>query len=87
MLIKFNYCSDEKQKEFINFLKSQKQVFYLVKGVGNWSLMIEFHTKDTEEFDNIQRIIKSKFEKIIRDERIIQVLKEHKCIFLPDINV
>jgi DNA-binding Lrp family transcriptional regulator len=85
MLIKFNYCSEEKQKEFIDFLKNLKQVFYIVKGVGNWSLMVEFHTKDTEEFDNIHGIISSKFEKIIRDERIIQVLKEHKCIFLPEI--
>lgn len=87
MLIKFNYCSETKQKEFIDFLKRQKQVFYIVKGVGNWGLTIDLHIKNIEEFDEIHSLISSKFEKIIRDERIIQILKEHKCIFLPEINV
>jgi len=86
MFIKFNYCSDEKKKEFIEFLKNQRQVFYIVRGVGNWGLTIDLHTKNAEEFDEIHRVISSKFEKIIRDERIIQIIKEHKKIFLPDID-
>jgi len=84
MLIQFHYCQEKRKQEFITFLKNQPQVFYIVNGVGNWGLMVEFHTKDFDELSNIQNLIRSKFEEIIRDERTMQVLKEHKCVFFPE---
>jgi len=87
MLIQFHNCPEKKKQEFMDFLKNLKQVFYIVKGVGNWSLMTEFHTKNIQELDNIRSIISSKFENIIRDERLVQVINEHKCVFLPKLNV
>src|SRR3989344_375252 len=87
MLIQYSNCSKQKKEEFIKFLKDLKQVFYLVKGVGNWNLMIEFHTKEPQELDNIRTTISTKFKSIIRGEKIIQITKEHKCIFLPNITV
>jgi Lrp/AsnC family transcriptional regulator for asnA, asnC and gidA len=83
MLFQFNYFSDKEMQEFMTFLRSQQQVFYIVKGVGNWSLMVEFHTKTLEEFSAIQEKINSKFEKIIGNEAVMQVTKEHKCVFYP----
>lgn len=83
ILIKFNYCTENKKEEFIEFLKSQKQVFYLVNGVGNWEMMIETHTRNIQELEEMRKLIASKFENIIRDERVIQVIKEHKCVFIP----
>jgi len=83
LLIQFNYCSSSKRKEFIDFLKNQKEVFYTVTGVGNWSFMVEFHVKNPEELDNIQREI-SRFDAIIRDDRMMQITKEHKCVFFPE---
>ena len=86
-VISYSNCSKQKKEEFIKFLKDLKQVFYLVKGVGNWNLMIEFHTKEPQELDNIRTTISTKFKSIIRGEKIIQITKEHKCIFLPNITV
>jgi DNA-binding Lrp family transcriptional regulator len=83
MLFQFNYFSDKEMQELMSFLRSQQQVFYIVKGVGNWSLMVEFHTKTLEEFSAINEKINNKFEKIISNEAVMQVTKEHKCVFYP----
>jgi DNA-binding Lrp family transcriptional regulator len=84
MLIQFKYCQDKEKKEFIEFLKSLPEVFYIVQGVGNWSLMVEFHIKELDDLNRVHNKIASKFEDIIQDERIIQVMKEHKCTFYPE---
>lgn len=83
LLIQFNYCSQKSKEEFILFLKSMPETFYIVRGVGNWNLMVEFHTKNIEEFEKARSKINYKFEKIIRDERVMQILIEHKCTFFP----
>jgi DNA-binding Lrp family transcriptional regulator len=83
ILIQFNYCPEKRKEEFIHFLESLPQTFYLVKGVGNWSLMFELHTDNIEEMEKTRNLIVSKFEDVIREEKVLQILNEHKCIFLP----
>jgi DNA-binding Lrp family transcriptional regulator len=83
MLFQFNYSTDKEKEEFLNFLKNESKVFYIVKGVGNWSLMVEFHTRTLDEFSTITDTINSKFEKLIANEAAMQIVKEHKCVFYP----
>lgn len=81
MLIQFNFTEDK--TKFISYLKSLPEVFYIVKGVGNWGLMVEFHTETLEEFGNVHDNILAKFEGLIANESIVQVTDEHKCLFYP----
>jgi len=83
ILLQLNYCSENEKKQFIEYLKNLEQVFYIVKGVGNWSLMVEFHTKEIDEFNQLQDTINAKYEKLISTESVMQVTKEHKCVFYP----
>ncbi|MBT3406430.1 AsnC family transcriptional regulator [Candidatus Woesearchaeota archaeon] len=84
MLIQFQYSSEKRKKKFVNFLKNQLEVYYIVKGVGNWGLMIDFHTKTLEDFNMIQDKINDEFEDLIGDEVVFEVLKVHKCTFFPE---
>jgi|SRR3989339_384485 len=76
--------SDEKQgEEFIGFLKNLPEVFYVVRGVGNCNLMVEFQTKTLDEFEEVKDAFTSKFGDMIVDEETVQVTDEHKCSYFP----
>jgi DNA-binding Lrp family transcriptional regulator len=85
MLVQFNPSTEKEKDEFMSFLKNRREVSYLVKGVGNWSLMIDFHAKTLEEFGEVHELINARFEHLISNEAVLQIIKEHKCTFLPEI--
>lgn len=85
ILFKFKHLGEDEMNELYSFFKNMKEVFYMVHGVGNWNLMVEFHTKSYEEFNSLLTKVKAKIENYIIDESVIQVSEEIKCCFLPDI--
>ena len=76
--------SPEKQKqELISYLKGLPQVFYVVRGVGNCNLTIEFQTKNLDELEKVKDMIATKFSNLIADEKTVQLTEEHKCTYFP----
>ena len=80
-LFKLNHAELQKQKNFINYLLHHKQIVYLVEGVGAWTLMLDIHTKDTKEMNNILNEIKNQFPNIIKSESIVMVPEVYKVRF------
>lgn len=62
---------------------SLPEVFYVVRGVGNCNLMVEFQTATLDEFEKVKDLISTKFGKLIADEKTVQLTEEHKCAYFP----
>jgi DNA-binding Lrp family transcriptional regulator len=83
MLVQFASSSEKEKEDLVSFLKNLPEVFYINRGVGNWSLSVEFHHKELEDFNATHDMIMEKFEDLISEHSVMQVLEEHKCVFVP----
>ncbi|MFH1209824.1 MAG: Lrp/AsnC family transcriptional regulator [archaeon] len=83
VFLKVNYHSEDEEKNLTSYLKSLDNVFYIIKGVGNYNLAFEIHAEDTQRFKDILEDIKEKYKPIIRKVDTLQILKEYKCNFFP----
>ena len=83
LLLKLKFVNDSDIVNIENFFKNKKEVFYIVNGVGNWHLMVEFHTRSYDEFNKIMESVRREIEDYIIGEATLQVLDEVKCTFFP----
>lgn len=75
----------EEEKQFINFLKSNKQIIYVAKNSGKWDFSIGVCAKDYANFDNVLKEIRAKFTKIIKEFDILPVIQEYKYDWVADL--
>lgn len=83
MFLRLKVSSEEEREKFVSYLKGFPEVFYVVRGVGNCNLMVEFQTKTADEFERARDKIASNYSKLIADEKTVQLIKEHKCTYFP----
>ena len=70
--------TEEKEKEFLNFLKANKHVTYVASLIGKWDFIIDVMAKNQGEFDSILKDIRRKFHDMIKDYEVYGVLREYK---------
>ncbi len=75
----------EKEKEFINFLKTHKKIVTVVKISGNWDIGINICSRDFKDFDNIMYEIRTKFSFMIKEFQVGSIIEEHKSDFMIDL--
>lgn len=75
----------EEEKQFINYLKANKQIIYVAKNSGKWDFSIAVCAKDYSDFDNILKSVRAKFTKIIKDFEILPVIQEYKYDWMVDL--
>ena len=85
IFLRLKSIREEQKEEMINYLKELPEVFYVVQGVGNCNLMIEFQTSNSKEFEDVRTKIGNKFSSIIADEKAVQLIEEHKCTYFPGV--
>ncbi len=83
MFLRLKSSSEEQRKDMADYLKSLPEVFYVVRGVGNCNLMVEFQTKTSDEFEKVKELISKQFSNLIADEKTVQLTEEHKCTYFP----
>lgn len=83
MFLRLKSSTEEQKEKMVSFLKDLPEVFYVVRGVGNCNLMVEFQTKTLDEFEKAKDLISTEFESIIADEKTVQLTEEHKCTYFP----
>lgn len=84
VLFKLKYVDVETEKQFMEFLKSIPQTFFVVHGVGNWNMQVEFYCKTPDEYGEVMnKIFPEKYHKIIKAQHELTIFKEHKCIWYP----
>jgi DNA-binding Lrp family transcriptional regulator len=72
---------EKRVKEFIDYIKTNKNLIHNVHVIGNWEFEPEFETYSEEEFNKILSDIKDKFSDIINKIEIITISKEHKFVY------
>lgn len=85
MFLRLKSIKEEQKEEMIEYLKALPEVFYVVQGVGNCNLMIEFQTTSSKEFEDVKEKVSNKFSNIIADEKTVQLTEEHKCTYFPGV--
>jgi DNA-binding Lrp family transcriptional regulator len=83
MFLRLKSSSSTEKEKMISFLKSFPEVFYIVRGVGNCNLMVEFQTKTLDEFERVKDKVSNEFSGLIADEKTVQLIEEHKCTYFP----
>ena len=83
LLMKFEAISEERKKEFIEFCKFHKNVYYVTKTIGPYNLMLDLHVKNPEEFRQVLLDIKEKFSDVVKIYESITIFQEHKIDYLP----
>jgi Lrp/AsnC family leucine-responsive transcriptional regulator len=70
--------NEEKEKEFLKYLKSIKNVTYIASIIGRWDYILDIMAENPGEFDMIFKKIRQRFPSIIKDYEIYGVLQEYK---------
>jgi len=85
--IKFQNCSDGKQEEIIEYLKTDVRVVAIVKLIGMWDLEIEFEVDSRPSMLEFTRKLRDKFKDIIKEFELIPLYHEHRYNYFPgDLN-
>jgi DNA-binding Lrp family transcriptional regulator len=88
VLFKLKYVDGTMRKQFMEFLKTIPQTFFVVHGFGNWDMQAEFYCKDDHEYNQVMnRIFPEKYHNIIKSKTELRILQEHKCVWYPVGNV
>lgn len=83
-LFKLKYVDAQTRKQFMEFLKSIPQTFFVVHGFGNWDMQAEFYCKDEKEYREIlNKIFPEKYHDIVKSQHQLQIVQEHKCNWYP----
>jgi Lrp/AsnC family leucine-responsive transcriptional regulator len=83
MFLRLKTSTEEQKEEMVTFLKGLPEIFYVVRGVGNCNLMVEFQTKTLDEFEKVKDLVTTRFSQLIADEKTVQLTEEHKCTYFP----
>lgn len=70
--------SEEQEKEFLKFLKNNKNVTYVAGLIGKWDYILDVMAENPGQFDKILKGIRQRFPDLIKDYEIYGVLQEYK---------
>ncbi len=83
VFLQLRHVKEEERKKFIAYLKTVEQMFFIVSGVGNWMMHLEFYLKPEEDIEEVMSEILKHNSEIVKDFTIVKIRKEHKCVFFP----
>ena len=83
LLLQFQRISKERKKEFLDFCKKNKKIYYITNTIGSYNMMLDVHVKDIEEFKEVLLQLKEKFSDIIKTYESMVIFDEHKITYFP----
>lgn len=83
VFLQLKHVKEEEKKKFITYLKTVPQMFFIVSGVGNWMMHLEFYLNQSEDIEEVMSEILKRYPKIVKDFTSVKIRKEHKCVFFP----
>ena len=82
MISTWNYTQKE-WEEFLKYLMDHPNIIAIEKITGNYDLKIAFYTRNSDEFESVSHIIKTKYSKIIKDWQSFIFTRLYKWKELP----
>ncbi len=70
--------SEEEEKKFVKFLKTNRNVTYIASLIGRWDYIIDIMAESQGQFDRIMKEIRHYFPNLIKDYEIYGVLQEYE---------
>lgn len=70
--------SEEEEKKFVKFLKSNRNVTYIASLIGKWDYILDIMAESQGHFDRIMKEIRHHFPNLIKDYEIYGVLQEYE---------
>lgn len=70
--------SEEQEKEFLRYLKSNKHVTYVAGLIGKWDFILDIMAENPGQFDQVFKDIRQRFHSLIKDYEVVGVLQEYK---------
>jgi len=83
LLIQFQNVSEERKKEFIEYCKLNKTIYYITNTIGNYNVMLDIHVRNVEEFKAVLLDLKDKFSDVIRLYESVIIFEEYKINYIP----
>ena len=83
LLINFQRATEERKKQFINFCKEHRKIYYVTNTIGFYNLMLDIHVKSSEEFKEVLLELKEKFSDVIKVYESIIIFDEYKINYFP----
>jgi len=83
LLIQIRNITESRKKEFINFCKQYKKIYYVTNTVGLYNLMLDIHVNSVEEFKEVLLELKSRFSDVIRLYESMIIFEEYKISYFP----
>lgn len=85
LLMNFRENTEDKSiKEFIDFCKNEKEIYYLTNTIGEYDLMIDVHIEKINQLKDFIFKIKEKFPRLIKNYELLNVFEEHKINYFPE---
>ncbi|MBU4070517.1 MAG: hypothetical protein KJ646_06055, partial [Nanoarchaeota archaeon] len=82
-LIKFQNITEQKEKEIIDYLKTDVNVIGIINLVGLWDFEIEFEVDSRQAMLDFTRKFRDKFKDVIKEFEVFPLFHEHKYNFFP----
>lgn len=82
-IIKFQNITEEKERTFITYCFTKKNIISIIKQVGAWDVEVEIEVEKKEKMLEITRDIRDKFKDIIKDFDILPLYHEYKYDYFP----
>ena len=70
--------SEEQEKKFLDFLKSNKNVTYVAELIGKWDYILDIMAENPGQFNKAMKGIRQRFSNLIKDYEVYGVLQEYK---------
>lgn len=84
LLFKLKYVDEIEKKKFVERMKLFPETFFIVNGIGNFGMQVEFFADNHSKFREVlNKIFPSENSEIVKDYTELKITKEHKCFFFP----
>ena len=83
LLLQFQRTTEERKKEFIDFCRNHKKIYYITNTIGPYNLLLDVYVKSSEELREVLFDLKDKFSDVIKIYESIVILDEYKINYFP----
>ncbi|MEK6893567.1 MAG: Lrp/AsnC family transcriptional regulator [Nanoarchaeota archaeon] len=85
VLLSLRNSSDEFERRLVQYCKSNSNIIYIVKALGQWDYEIDVEVENVEKFRELMMSIKTEFQDNLKDYSPLNIYKVHKYNFFPSI--
>lgn len=85
ILIGLKNISEKVEQEIINYCKTNANIVYAVKALGEWDFEVDVEIENIERFRELMMDLKSRFQNDLRDYSSLLIYQVHKYNFCPSI--